>query len=54
MISQIKEEATTLAESVIVQDEYDDVPHPSYGIQQTKGEHKLMQLLDINRHNGKP
>ena len=45
VISQVKEEAITLAESVIVQDESDDVSQTSSGIKQTKGEHKLMELL---------
>ena len=37
VISRLKEEAITLAESVIVQDESDDVPQTSRGIQRTKG-----------------
>ena len=41
----IKEEATTLAESMVTQDESDDVRQTSSGIQRTKGEHKLMKLL---------
>ena len=45
VISRLKEEAITLAESVIVQDESDDVPQTSRGIQRIKGEHKLMELL---------
>ena len=45
VISQVKEEATTLAESMVIQDESDDVPQTSSGIQRTKGEHKLMKLL---------
>ena len=45
VISQVKEEATTLAESMVTQDESDDVPQTSSGIQRTKGEHKLMKLL---------
>lgn len=42
VISQVQEEATTLAESV---SEFDDMPQTSSGTQQTKGEHKLMKLL---------
>ena len=45
VISQVKEQVITLAESLIVQDESDDVPQTSSGIQQTKGEHKLMKPL---------
>ena len=40
VISQVKEEASALAESV---GESDDVPQTSSGIQQTKGEHNLMK-----------
>ena len=45
VISQVKEETITLAEFVIVQNESDDVLQTSSGIQQTKGEHRLMKLL---------
>lgn len=44
VISQIKKEVTTLTESV---GESDDVPQTSSGIQQTKGENKLMKLLGV-------
>lgn len=42
VISQVQEEATTLAESV---SEFDDMPQTNSGTQWTKGEHKLMKLL---------
>ena len=44
VISQVKEEAIALAESVMEQDDSDNA-QTSSGTQQTKGEHKLMKLL---------
>ena len=44
VISQVKEEAIAIAESVMVQDEFDNVQTNS-STQQTKSKHRLMKLL---------